>query len=140
MSPLSIGILTVHSDSLTIGPIHRQVLQEKKEEFQAVLYNLVEHFEYENQQVGGGGGRVILTTTSRVGAGRLSGGRSHSGSAYSRESRSPGTADGRNISWECNRRQQEEVDKLRCQLQARLDDLYERFQRDWVKDPRDKGE
>ena len=106
MASLHVGSLKVPSDSLTIGPVHKRVLREKRDQLEQALFTRRAELE----------GRAS-NPPSRASAGSV---------------KTTITLDKRTSN-------QEELNKLQETYQATLQQLFERFQKEWMTDPRETG-
>jgi hypothetical protein len=120
MSPLKVDTLTVSVDSLTVGQVHKDILQEKLTEFSKFLQQRKLELEREYS---------AFAQTSNI---------AQSSKFTSATSSSPsGPPD---MGREVRKHQQQELDTLRRLFQDRLDQLFHKFQSEWARNPREKRE
>ena len=124
--------LTARCDSSSIGPSHRQVLSEQHGQLQELLeqetskrrQKLQAKLDALQSQSGKLSQDPDISLSSSI-----------SVAAESLGSRAAGSAEIRAL-WQ---RQKSELVTLREELQTRLDQLYLRFQQEWMLDPQTKG-
>ena len=120
MLPLKVESLTIPSDSMAIGKQHKDILEEKLEEFTAFLQQRRHQLEEE-----------FRTSAQSNGVAN------HSAPAVVAQARQDDSSD---VGYDMRKHLQGELNILRGICQQRLDYLFHKFEIEWKLNPKEKRE